>query len=124
MDLDPKKLMFCLMTAVSENEALSKDLLSLFTLLKGAGEMEGNFELLRSEVSKLLIDFEDFKGSALGDEDSRERENMVKCFLAYMWILRIHTAVDRYSPLLSVMDNIIAFSEGIDKTNEFQESNI
>lgn len=124
MDLEPKKLMFCLMTAVSENETLSKDLLSLFTLLKGAGEMEGNFELLRSEVRKLLIDFEEFKGSAFGDEDSRQREDMVKCFLAYMWILRIHTAVDRYAPLLSVMDNIIAFSEGIDKTNEFQESNI
>ena len=123
MDLEPKKLMFCVLTAGQENERLAKDLLKLHDLLEGAGELKGNFELLKGEINSMLVDFEDFKGSDLGD-DPESRTIMVKCFAAYMWILRIHAAIDRYTPLLSVMEGISEFSSAIDKTNKFQESNI
>ncbi len=123
MDLEPKKLMFCVLTAVQENERLAEDLLKLHDLLEEAGELKGNFELLKGEINTMLIDFEDFKGSDLGD-DPESRTIMVKCFVAYMWILRIHAAIDRYTPLLSVMEGISEFSSAIDKTNKFQESNI
>lgn len=123
MDIEPKKLLFCVLTAVQENERLATDLIKLHDLLEGAGELKGNFEFLRKEIDNMLVDFEDFKGSDLGD-DPESRTMMVKCFIAYMWMLRIHTAIERYSPLLSVMEGIMEFSAAIDKTNKFQESNI
>ena len=124
MDLEPKKLMFCVLTAVQENDRLAEDLLKLHDLLEEAGELKGNFELLKGEINTMLIDFEEFKGSDLGGHGPESRTIMVKCFAAYMWILRIHAAIDRYKPLLAVMEGISEFSNAIDKTNKFQESNI
>jgi len=124
MELEPKKLMFCLMTAVQEHSRLADDLLMLHGLLEASGELdEGSFKMLKNETNRLLKDFEEFKGSGIG-ENPDSRKTLVKCFVAYMWILRIHTAIDRYAPLLSVMEGIAEFSKAIDETNKFQESNI
>ena len=41
MDLEPKKLMFCLMTAVQEHDMLADDLLKLHDLLEDSGELNG-----------------------------------------------------------------------------------
>jgi len=122
MDIEPKKLLFCLLTAVRESESLTEDLVKLHRLLKDSGELEGNFELLREEIGVMLKDFEEFAGTELGEKGVRDQ--IVQCFIAYMWILRIHTTVDRYAPLLAVMDGIIEFNDAINNTNEFQESNI
>lgn len=122
MDIEPKKLLFCLLTAVRESESLTEDLVKLHTLLKDSGELEGNFELLKKEIGAMLDDFEDFAGAQMGDVGVKEQ--LVQCFIAYMWILRIHTTVDRYAPLLAVMDGIMEFNDAINNTNEFQESNI
>lgn len=122
MDLEPKKILFCLLTAVRESDSLRMDLVKLHDLLKDSGELEGNFELLRGEIGTLLTDFEDFAEAELGEKGVREQ--IVSCFIAYMWILRIHTTVDRYAPLLAVMDGIMEFNDAINNTNEFQESNI
>jgi hypothetical protein len=124
MELEPKKLMFCLMTAVHEHDRLADDLLKLHDLLEDSGELsEGSFKMLKKETDRLLKDFEEFKGSGIG-EDAESRETLVKCFVTYMWILRIHTTIERYAPLLSVMEGIVEFSKAIDETNKFQESNI
>jgi len=122
MDIEPKKLLFCLLTAVRESDSLTEDLVKLHNLLEGSGELEGNFELLKNEIGKMLDDFEDFAGTDLGDDGVKEQ--LVQCFITYMWILRIHTTVDRYAPLLTVMDGIMEFNDAINNTNEFQESNI
>ena len=124
MDLEPKKLMFCLMTAVSENEELADDLLQLHDLLENAGKMKGNFTLLKDEIGRIMTDFGDFaSGKGFSDEFVNNTDKLVQCFAAYMWILRIHAGVDRYAPLLQVMDGITEFNDMINKTNEFQESN-
>ena len=123
MDLEPKKLMFCLMTAVQEHSRLADDLVKLHGLLEDAGEITPDFRMLTRGIDTMLVDFEKFKGSSIGD-DEESRETLVKCFVAYMWILRIHATIDRYAPLLSVMEGIAEFSNAIDETNKFQESNI
>jgi len=125
MDLEPKKLMFCLMTALSESDRLADDLEELHDSLESAGEMDGNFSLMKNEVKRMLTEFSEF-AETQGKRPPYEeegREKATKCFAAYIWVSRIHNSVNRYAPLLEVMDGITEFNDMINKTNEFQESN-
>lgn len=123
---DPKRLLFCAMTACANSDDLRDDLVRLYDMLDNSDDIDPNFGIIRMMLDALMGEFEKFQminGEGVDEIDKEAISDMNKAAAAFLWIYRITSHIDGYSPLYDVLESATEFNRAINKTNQFLEDN-
>lgn len=123
---DPKRLLFCAMTACANSDELRDDLVNLYDMLDNSKNIDPNFGIIKIMLDALMGEFEKFQminGEGVDEIDKEAISDMNKAAAAFLWIYRITSHIDGYSPLYDVLESATEFNRAINKTNQFLEDN-
>jgi len=123
---DPKRLLFCAMTACANSDELRDDLVNLYDMLDNSKNIDPNFGIIKIMLDALMDEFEKFQminGEGVDELDREAISDMNKAASAFLWIYRITSHIDGYSPLYDVLESATEFNRAINKTNQFLEDN-
>lgn len=125
MDLkEPKRLLFCAMTACANSDELMEDLVNLYNALEESDDIDPKFGIIKRMLDTLMGEFGQFQ-TKNGEEalDKEAINELNKAAAAFLWIHRIASHVEQYLPLFDVLESANDFNKAINKTNQFLEEN-
>ena len=123
---NPKRLLFCAMTACANSDELRDDLVNLYDMLDNSKDIDPNFGIIKMMLDALMGEFEKFQmnnGEEVDELDKEAISDMNKAAAAFLWIYRITNHIEGYTPLFDVLESANEFNRAINKTNQFLEDN-